>query len=164
MDPRLGADDRSPIGKFLLLLSAAVGLLIWAHWTDLVETAQHWGQDAQYSHGYLVPAFALALLWKRRALLQPGPFTPAWWGLPFHHIPVPPEGKEAAETAQLGLLRNLTAAEIVEQIIIALNDAYGVGVRPPRGTNLVGMGAGEPFLNFDALMKRITSAYSWRRS
>src|SRR5712691_3281395 len=58
-------------------------------------------------------------------------------------------------TAQFGLLRNLTAGEIVEQIIIALNDAYGVGVKPPRGTNLVGMGAGEPFLNFDALMKAI---------
>src|SRR5438309_6211766 len=58
-------------------------------------------------------------------------------------------------TAQLGLLRNLTAGEIVEKIIIALNDAYGVGVKPPRGTNLVGMGAGEPFLNFDALMKAI---------
>src|SRR5216683_2091498 len=58
-------------------------------------------------------------------------------------------------TAQLGLLRNLTAGEIVEQIIVALNDAYGVGVQPPRGTNLVGMGAGEPFLNFDELMKAI---------
>jgi 23S rRNA (adenine2503-C2)-methyltransferase len=58
-------------------------------------------------------------------------------------------------TAQLGLLRNLTAGEIVEQIIVALNDAYGEGVKPPRGTNLVGMGAGEPFLNFDALLKAI---------
>lgn len=58
-------------------------------------------------------------------------------------------------TAQLGLLRNLTAAEIVEQIIFALNDAYGVGVKTPRGTNLVGMGAGEPFLNFDELLKAI---------
>jgi 23S rRNA (adenine2503-C2)-methyltransferase len=58
-------------------------------------------------------------------------------------------------TAQLGLLRNLTAGEIVEQIIVALNDAYGVGEKTPRGTNLVGMGAGEPFLNFDALMKAI---------
>jgi 23S rRNA (adenine2503-C2)-methyltransferase len=58
-------------------------------------------------------------------------------------------------TAQLGLLRNLTAAEIVAQIIFALNDAYGVGVKTPRGTNLVGMGAGEPFLNFEALMKAI---------
>src|SRR5262245_42889061 len=58
-------------------------------------------------------------------------------------------------TAQLGLLRNLTAGEIVEQIIVALNDAYGVGVKTPRGTNLVGMGAGEPFLNFDELMKAV---------
>lgn len=58
-------------------------------------------------------------------------------------------------TAQLGLLRNLTAGEIVEQIIVALNDAYGIGVKTPRGTNLVGMGAGEPFLNFDQLMKAI---------
>src|SRR6185436_421276 len=56
-------------------------------------------------------------------------------------------------TAQLGLLRSLTPGEIIEQIIIALNDAYGVGEKPPRGTNLVGMGAGEPFLNFDSLLQ-----------
>jgi len=58
-------------------------------------------------------------------------------------------------TAQLGLLRSLTTGEIVEQIIIALNDAYGIGNQPPRGTNLVGMGAGEPFLNFDSLLKAL---------
>jgi 23S rRNA (adenine2503-C2)-methyltransferase len=58
-------------------------------------------------------------------------------------------------TAQLGLLRNLTPGEIVEQIIFALNDAYGAGVATPRGTNLVAMGAGEPFLNFENLMKAI---------
>src|SRR5206468_3091071 len=58
-------------------------------------------------------------------------------------------------TAQLGLLRNLNASEIVEQIIVALNDAYGASVKTPRGTNLVGMGAGEPLLNFEALIKAI---------
>ncbi len=58
-------------------------------------------------------------------------------------------------TARLGLLRSLTAGEIVEQIIIALNDAYGAGVETPRGTNLVAMGAGEPLLAFDSLMKAL---------
>ncbi|MCA1591172.1 MAG: 23S rRNA (adenine(2503)-C(2))-methyltransferase RlmN [Acidobacteria bacterium] len=58
-------------------------------------------------------------------------------------------------TAKLGLLRTLTAGEIVEQIIIALNDAYGVGAKTPRGTNLVAMGAGEPFLAFDSLLKAL---------
>ncbi|HQZ81986.1 MAG TPA: 23S rRNA (adenine(2503)-C(2))-methyltransferase RlmN [Pyrinomonadaceae bacterium] len=55
-------------------------------------------------------------------------------------------------TAKLGLLANLTAGEIVEQIVIVLNDVYGVGVETPHGTNLVGMGAGEPFLNFENLI------------
>ena len=58
-------------------------------------------------------------------------------------------------TAKLGLLRTLTAGEMVEQIVIALNDAYGVGSKTPRGTNLVAMGAGEPFLAFDPLMKAL---------
>ncbi|MDQ5846304.1 MAG: 23S rRNA (adenine(2503)-C(2))-methyltransferase RlmN [Acidobacteriota bacterium] len=58
-------------------------------------------------------------------------------------------------TAQLGLLRSLTPGEIVEQIIGVLNDVYGVGEKPPRGINLVGMGAGEPFLNFEALIKAL---------
>ncbi len=55
-------------------------------------------------------------------------------------------------TAKLGLLGNLTAGEIVEQIVIVLNDVYGVGTETPHGTNLVGMGAGEPFLNFENLI------------
>ena len=58
-------------------------------------------------------------------------------------------------TARLGLLRNLTVGEIVEQVIIALNDVYGQATETPHGTNLVGMGAGEPFLNFDNLIKAV---------
>ena len=55
-------------------------------------------------------------------------------------------------TAKLGLLRNLTAGEIVEQVIIVLNDVYGAQAETPHGTNLVGMGAGEPFLNYENLI------------
>ena len=59
-------------------------------------------------------------------------------------------------TAKLGLLRNLTPGEIVEQIVVVLNDVYGVDTETPHGTNLVAMGAGEPFLNFENLIKAIT--------
>lgn len=58
-------------------------------------------------------------------------------------------------TAKLGLLRSLTAGEIVEQIIVVLNDVYGVGAETPHGTNLVAMGEGEPFLNFENLVKAV---------
>lgn len=58
-------------------------------------------------------------------------------------------------TAKLGLLRNLTVGEIIEQIIIVLNDVYEVGGETPHGTNLVAMGEGEPFMNFDNLIKAL---------
>jgi 23S rRNA (adenine2503-C2)-methyltransferase len=58
-------------------------------------------------------------------------------------------------TAKLGLLRNLTSGEIVEQIIIVLNDVYGESGETPHGTNLVAMGAGEPFQNFNDLIKAL---------
>jgi 23S rRNA (adenine2503-C2)-methyltransferase len=58
-------------------------------------------------------------------------------------------------TARLGLLRNLTVGEIIEQIIIVLNDVYGESGATPHGTNLVAMGAGEPFLNFENLTKAV---------
>lgn len=58
-------------------------------------------------------------------------------------------------TGKLGMLQNLTAGEIIEQIITVLNDVYGVGNETPHGTNLVAMGEGEPFLNFDNLIKAL---------
>jgi exosortase len=66
-----------------LLLSLLVGLssLVWSHWTTLCDLAERWSHDAQYSHGYLVPGFALVVLWLRRERLLRGPAEPSWWGL-----------------------------------------------------------------------------------
>jgi 23S rRNA (adenine2503-C2)-methyltransferase len=58
-------------------------------------------------------------------------------------------------TAQLGIKRNMTAGEIVSQVIIVLNEVYGAGKETPHGTNLVFMGMGESFLNYDEVMKAI---------
>lgn len=92
-------------------------------------------------------------------------------GMPVETVFIPSEGRDTicfssqsgcplkcdfCLTAKLGLLRNLTAGEIVEQIIIVLNDVYGVGGATPHGTNLVAMGAGEPFLNFESLIKALS--------
>src|SRR5215831_425611 len=54
-------------------------------------------------------------------------------------------------TALLGVKRNLTAGEIVGQVCTVLQDQ---GVTPPEDrTNLVFMGMGEPFLNYDQFIK-----------
>jgi 23S rRNA (adenine2503-C2)-methyltransferase len=52
-------------------------------------------------------------------------------------------------TATLGLIRNLTAGEIVGQVLVALQD-HRATLKPQ--TNVVLMGQGEPLLNFDAVM------------
>jgi 23S rRNA (adenine2503-C2)-methyltransferase len=56
-------------------------------------------------------------------------------------------------TALLGVKRNLTAGEIVGQVCAVLNDQR---VSPPNDrTNLVFMGMGEPFLNYDNFIKAV---------
>src|SRR5580658_7737625 len=56
-------------------------------------------------------------------------------------------------TALLGVKRNLEAGEIVGQIAAVLREQ---GVQPPlERVNLVFMGMGEPFLNYDNLMKSV---------
>jgi 23S rRNA (adenine2503-C2)-methyltransferase len=51
-------------------------------------------------------------------------------------------------TSTLGLIRNISAAEIVGQVLIALDDNREA-LKPQ--TNIVLMGQGEPLLNFDAV-------------
>jgi 23S rRNA (adenine2503-C2)-methyltransferase len=71
-------------------------------------------------------------------------------------------------TAQLGLIRNLTAGEIVAQVLVALEEQRNMtggtgeedaGLKPaatqtrdPMQTNVVLMGQGEPLLNFEPVM------------
>jgi 23S rRNA (adenine2503-C2)-methyltransferase len=56
-------------------------------------------------------------------------------------------------TAQLGVKRNLTVGEIVGQVCAVLRDQ---NVTPPQDRiNLVFMGMGEPFLNYDNFIKAV---------
>src|SRR4051794_29632595 len=58
----------------------ATGLL-WAYWPTLCEMVKRWSTDPRYAHGYLVPAFSLALLWLRRDRLAAVAPRPSWGGL-----------------------------------------------------------------------------------
>ncbi len=53
-----------------LPLAAVLGCLTWAFWSTLAELAHVWKTNDQYSHGFLVPAFAVVLLWMRRKRLE----------------------------------------------------------------------------------------------
>jgi 23S rRNA (adenine2503-C2)-methyltransferase len=55
-------------------------------------------------------------------------------------------------TAQLGLIRNLTAGEILAQVLLPLEE-HKAQLAPQ--TNIVLMGQGEPLLNFEAVMAAV---------
>src|SRR5438270_13805062 len=55
--------------------------LFWAYWPTLRDMAERWAHEPQYSHGYLVPAFALFLLWTRRRQLATVRYQSSWWGI-----------------------------------------------------------------------------------
>jgi 23S rRNA (adenine2503-C2)-methyltransferase len=62
-------------------------------------------------------------------------------------------------TGQLGLRRNLSAAEIVDQVRIAGQLWRAAGSGPP--TNVVFMGMGEPLHNYDAVVSAIRLLQDW---
>jgi 23S rRNA (adenine2503-C2)-methyltransferase len=133
--------------------------------TDLPIAFRSQLSDAATASSLTITSRYLSSDGTRRYLMK------TWDGLPVETVFIPEERRDTicfssqsgcplqcdfCLTAKLGLLRSLTAAEMVEQVIVALNDAYGVGQPTPRGTNLVAMGAGEPFLNFEALMDALS--------
>jgi exosortase len=64
----------------LSVLAGLGSLVAWGYWPSLGDMANRWSYDPQYSHGYLVPFFALALLWVRRGLFGADAQWPNWWG------------------------------------------------------------------------------------
>jgi exosortase len=75
--PSPPALDRS---HWAVLVGVAL-VFLWAYATSLEELTQLWAQDAQYSHGFLVPVAAVALVWLRRREFAAVPMRPSVWGL-----------------------------------------------------------------------------------
>ena len=55
--------------------------LAWTWWPSLREMAGRWSTDPRYSHGFLVPIFAVYLLWTRRGMLAGAGAPAPWLGL-----------------------------------------------------------------------------------
>jgi exosortase len=62
-------------------LALPLACLLWAYGSTLADLAWAWRSNDQYSHGFLVPAFAAFLLWHRRDKLRPEAARPSAWGL-----------------------------------------------------------------------------------
>ncbi len=72
----------SPIPWQRLLVPGVLAMiLLWAFAPTLAELAHRWSSDPEYSHGYLVPLFAVVLLYLRRDRCTGITASSSWWGL-----------------------------------------------------------------------------------
>jgi exosortase len=71
-------DSERPYPWFALGVAGAA--LVWGYWNSLSETSAYWWGD-QYSHGWLIPLFTLALLWMRYEPFRAFPERQRWWGV-----------------------------------------------------------------------------------
>ena len=68
----IASPHETPASTRSVVLSAAalLFLLIGTHWATFGHMADRWTNDPQYSHGFVVPLFALVVLWSRRDMLK----------------------------------------------------------------------------------------------
>jgi exosortase len=74
--------NRSLMQPGFAVLCGLLGALVWAYWATLSGLVRTWGRDPQYSHGYLVPLFAVAVLWLRRQDRPTMYFCYSWKSFP----------------------------------------------------------------------------------
>jgi exosortase len=75
-----GGSER-PCRVILFMAAALLAVLIASHWGTIGQMIERWTRDPQYSHGFVVPVFALVVLWSRRKMVERLTWQPAWLGL-----------------------------------------------------------------------------------
>lgn len=56
-------------------------LMVWLYSSILFHLTLQWRGDPNFSHGFLVPAFSMFVLWRDRSRLLSLPIKPSSWGL-----------------------------------------------------------------------------------
>jgi exosortase len=76
--PRAGSQPGFQVSGLVLVLAVLLGAV---YWRILRALAIQWWDDANYSHGFLVPLFCLYLLWQQRATLRALPRSGSLLGI-----------------------------------------------------------------------------------
>lgn len=70
----------SPRVRWAWLVVAVVFVVFY--WEQIRHLTRIWESQEDYNHGFIVPVFALYLLWRRRELMPQNTNYGNWWGLP----------------------------------------------------------------------------------
>ncbi len=65
-----------------LIALVLAGVLAWLYSSIIGDLVRQWWEDDNYSHGFLVPLFSAALIWRRRDSFRGMTLDGSWLGLP----------------------------------------------------------------------------------
>ncbi len=65
----------------VLLLCSVLVLAVLVYWGGLSNVVMRWGDQAEYSHGYLIPVVSLYILWEKLPEWLGGEPGSSWWGV-----------------------------------------------------------------------------------
>lgn len=68
--------------RSVLAFALLANLVGWLYRPVLVDLTRQWWDDANYSHGFLIPVMSLYFVWERRQRLWAHPLAPSLLGLP----------------------------------------------------------------------------------
>lgn len=63
------------------LFIVAIVLAILTYWNGLAEAVFRWGNQEEYSHGFLIPLVTLYILWEKQGLIKASIGPPLWSGV-----------------------------------------------------------------------------------
>lgn len=55
---------------------------LYVYWGGLANVLSRWADQAEYSHGYLIPLISLYILWEKKNLIIPHYLDSSGWGIP----------------------------------------------------------------------------------
>ena len=73
-------ETRATAFRVSILVFLTVAVALFAFDNSLVELANRWWRQEEYSHGFLIPVVSAWLLWTRRDALQASMGRPSWAG------------------------------------------------------------------------------------
>jgi exosortase len=62
-------------------LLVVIALLAFLYHDIVARLVHDWWIDPNFSHGFIVPLFAVFVIWQQRKQLAALPLAPSWWGL-----------------------------------------------------------------------------------
>jgi hypothetical protein len=77
MSEKLVWKESNLVWGLLLVLALLLG---WIFWDGLKEMVKVWGEQEEYSYGYIIPFISLFLIWQKKDQLERIAFQGSWYG------------------------------------------------------------------------------------